>query len=165
MTVEGNPSSNQRSSDRDTAYRSALAAALCACAEALHADRAAASPDARAMRELQEQMRRFEAAEAAPSDIQFVVFILDIIIADVFRNYFGDLISTKQTDKARRDVCSLVAELFESWSTAIVAGDNARQFAGLKDFAVKTLKLTRELNQSWTDQQLGQGEQGYARHH
>lgn len=108
-------------------------------------------PSASAARELQEELEEFISAAAAPADVLCTAFLVDLIISDAFKNFFGDLTSSATADNARRDVCKHLAAFLQELSDSVAAQDREAQSVALENYAKKFLSSVRQLNSEWTN--------------
>jgi hypothetical protein len=154
MAPNEQPGSVARNDPDRQPYHYALSALLTECAETLESSAYAESPNAAAMRVLQENLDELIASNDSPSDIQFAAFLTDTIIADAFKNFFGDALSYEEADRARRDLCRRLARLFAELSDALIAADEPKQNSCFKDYVSDYLGLVRKLNEHWVQQHL-----------
>ncbi len=142
-------SENQSKAADMQPYHHALSSLLLECSEALSSSADKEQPNATAMRGLQEHLCDFANSREAPGNIQFVAFFTDTIIADAFKNFFGDALSYEETDQARRDLCSSLSLLFAQLSEAILEDSDLNQYKALQTYVTGYLDLVRDLNDHW----------------
>jgi len=109
-------------------------------------------PDAAPARELQDELREFIGNPSLPAAVQFTAYLADMMISDVFRNFFGDQISSPETDDARRNVVKRLSQLFDSLATASGQNDDAGrllELAAFRRYVADYLAIVRSLNESW----------------
>jgi hypothetical protein len=114
-------------------YREALARLLAECARGLASTKDSQPADARPMRRLQQNLSEFVAGESAPGDVQFAAFFADMIIADAFKNVFGDQIWSEEAEGSRRKLCGLFADFFRDLSDATAKANHPTQFECIKN--------------------------------
>jgi hypothetical protein len=136
----------------DPVLRQALAAALSDCATALaHAngEGAAAAADASSLRDLQEYLQAFIKTEGIPDDIRYSAFIVDMLISDAFRNFFGDLLYSKMAEDARIEACLLFATLCGETAMAVRDREVSAQAVSGARFVNQYLELVSRLNDAF----------------
>jgi hypothetical protein len=142
----------------DVLYREALARLLAECARGLASMKDARPADARAMRQLQQNLSEFVGSESAPGDVQFAAFFVDTIIADAFRNVFGDQIWSEESEASHRRLCILFADFFRDLSAAMAKSGEPAQFECIKNLVIGYLGEIRQLNKIWLGERITRGE-------
>jgi hypothetical protein len=132
----------------DSILREVLAAMFFDCSRGLK-ENADALPDAAPARELQEDLREFVSNPLLSQEAQFAAYLGDVVIADAFRNFFGDQISSCRTDAARGDVVNKIARLFDALAKSLIIGDDRAQLAAFREYVSDYLGTVRQLNEEW----------------
>jgi hypothetical protein len=128
-------------------YRQALAALFADCARGLA--QTGQSPDASAMRKLQQRLGEFFDSDNAPREVQFAAFFVDAMIGDAFKNVFGDQIWSEEAEASRIKLCARFQNFFESISTAFDQNQKPAQFEAFQSLIVGYLGEIRKLNEIW----------------
>ncbi|MFH1341026.1 MAG: hypothetical protein ABIL01_07410 [Pseudomonadota bacterium] len=136
-------------------YRRALAGLFSDCARGLA--QTGQSADARAMRNLQQGLAEFFDSDHAPREVQFAAFFVDAMIADAFKNVFGDQVWSEEAEASRIRLCSRFRGFFESISAAVGDNESLSQFEAFQDLIAGYLGEIRVLNEIWRREQAERG--------
>jgi hypothetical protein len=154
VSLSNNPPATDVDRDiRAHPYHEALSALLEECAGNLQEPPTNEElPNASSVRSLQDKLQDFVASDNVPPDIQFAVFLIDKIVSDVFENFFGDALSSEESDQSRRSLFHDLSKFFSELSGALARVDEHAQIACFTDFVFEYLRTVRRLNASWIDQ-------------
>jgi hypothetical protein len=150
-TMQSTPKESRRA-----LYHHALADLIAECARGI-APAQDGLVDARAMRRLQQNLHEFMATGNAPDDVQFAAFFVDMMIADAFKNIFGDQIWSEEIENAGRKLCVLFSNSLDDLSRALTEEDEAAQFGCFKNLVIQYLAEVRRLNEIWYHRQITRG--------
>lgn len=154
LSVNAGAESSLRGESHDL-YRRTLAGLFAECASGLV--QTGQPADARAMRKLQQRLGEFFDSDHAPRDVQFAAFLVDAMIADAFKNVFGDQIWSEEAEVSRVRLCAGFRSFFERISLAVSRNDGLSQFESFQALIAGYLAEIRTLNELWRREQAERG--------
>jgi hypothetical protein len=144
--------------ETDGFYRESLGELFIDCAEELASKSSDDIPDVTSLRSLQDELGEYISSARTPTDVRYTAFMIDLIIGDLFRNFFGDLIHSEEADQARRQLCQLLVPLFRNLSSSMRQPDKLAQMTVWQSFVSDYLQIVHRLNQHWAQEERTSGE-------